>query len=337
MKRGYLKAISCVMGIALVLSGCGSSGKSSMAATENYEAAAEENYATDDVYYEEEAAAGKTSGESTNLVNADRKLIKTVTMNVETEEFDVLLSHVNSRILELGGYVENSDVGRNGYGEESSRYANITARIPKEKSDSFVDQVSEESNVIGKTENVEDVTLQYVDIESHKKALETEEKRLLELMEQAENMADIIAIESRLSEIRYQKESYTSQMRTFDNQVDYTTIHLYINEVQTLTPMEEPGAWERISTGFAANVYNVTKGIKNFAIELVISIPYLIVFGVVVFLILLIVRLIGRASERKRKKFAAMRQAENRTATQKTEEQTPAIHKTTEEGNEPES
>ena len=56
--------------------------------------------------------------------------------------------------------------------------------------------VSEIGNVTQKNESVEDVTLQYVDVESRKKALETEQERLMELLSSAENMEDLLAIES---------------------------------------------------------------------------------------------------------------------------------------------
>ena len=64
--------------------------------------------------------------------------------------------------------------------------------------------VSEIGNVTQKNESVEDVTLQYVDVESRKKALETEQERLMELLSSAENMEDLLAIESKLSEVRYE-------------------------------------------------------------------------------------------------------------------------------------
>lgn len=320
MKKVWVRIAAAVAGAAFLLAGCGKVYENAPAETSAAPAAAAGEYAADDIYMDESAAEEKADGSETqNLaeeLQSNRKLIKTVSMQVETESYDTLLPNVNSRILELGGYVESSDTGKNGYGEYRRRYANITARIPKDKADGFVEAVASESNVTSKTENVEDVTLQYVDIESHKKALETEEARLLELMEKAENIEDIVAIESRLSEIRYQKESYTSQMRTFDNQIDYTTIHLYIEEVQVLTPVEQPGAWARIRTGFVRSVGNVIKGVQNFAIEFVIAIPYLVVFGVIILAIVLIIRAMLKASEKKRKKFQEERRQAGKTKMQ---------------------
>ena len=108
----------------------------------------------------------------------------------------------------------------------------MTVRIPAQQLDAFLSSVSEVSNVISRNDSVSDVTLQYVDMESHKKALTAEQDRLLELLEQAESVEDIITIESRLSDVRYQIESMESQLRTLQNQVSYSTVYLDIQEVE---------------------------------------------------------------------------------------------------------
>ena len=66
----------------------------------------------------------------------------------------------------------------------------------------------------------ENVTLQYVSTESRVKALETEQTRLLELLENAETMEDLLTIEARLTDVRWELENYASQLRVLDNQVN---------------------------------------------------------------------------------------------------------------------
>ena len=62
----------------------------------------------------------------------------------------------------------------------------------------------------------------------------------------------IITLEDRMSTVRYQLESMESQLRTYDNMVDYSTVHMNIQEVKELTPVieEEETAWERFVNGF---------------------------------------------------------------------------------------
>ena len=90
------------------------------------------------------------------------------------------------------------------------------------------------------------------------------------MMEQAESIEDIIAINEQLTDVRYQIESMESQLRTYDNQVDYSTVNLYIDEVERYTPGAAKSAGARIAEGFSANIYRVGSFFKNFAIEFII-------------------------------------------------------------------
>lgn len=259
-------------------------------------------------------AAGEIAVDAPQDALAGRKLIKNVNLNVETEQFDVLVPGLENRIAALGGYIEDmSSYSRNDHyssdyvGTRYLRYASMTVRIPKQNLDAFLDEVGEQSNIVSRSENVTDVTLQYVDLESHKKALTTEQSRLLQLMEQAESVEDIITIESRLSEVRYQLESMESQLRTYDNKIDYSTVYLYIDEVERYTPTEEVTTGERIRTGFMDSLRGVGRGIGNFAIWFVVNLPYLAVWAVIIIVIVLIVRLIIKAAAKRRTKRAAKR------------------------------
>lgn len=263
-------------------------------------------YETDDI--------GEGAVEVPQDALAGRKLIKNVNLNVETEQFDVLVPSLESRVTALGGYIEDmSSYSRgNNYssdyvGTKYLRHADMTVRMPKENLDTFLDEVGEQTNVVSRSENVTDVTLQYVDLESHKKALTTEQNRLLELMEKAETVEDIITIEGRLSEVRYQIESMESQLRTYDNKIDYSTVYLFIDEVERYTPTEEITMGERIRTGFMDSVKGVGRGISNFAIWFVINLPYLIVWAVIIVIIVLIVRAVIKGMKKRRAKKAAKR------------------------------
>ena len=249
------------------------------------------------------------SADSTKQTGGDRverKLIKTVNLNLETENYDTLMVGLEQEIEALGGYIEYKDAYHGNYYSKTNsyrdRHANITARIPATKLDEFTKTVGEIGNITYESESVEDVTLKYVDLSSHKKMLVAEQKRLMELLENAASMEDIITIESRLSEVRYQIESMESQLRTFDNQVDYSTVHINVQEVERYTPQPEKSTWERIKSGFAENVYRVTNGIKNFAIEFVIAIPIMIIWVVGIAVAILLGRkILKRRKQRKEK------------------------------------
>ena len=118
------------------------------------------------------------------------------------------------------------------------------------------------------------------------------------MLEKAESLDAVVALEARLSEIRYELESYTSQLRLYDNQVDYSTVNLYIDEVERYTPGAAKSAGARIAEGFSANIYRVGSFFKNFAIEFIILLPILIAIAIVLGIAILIVRIIIKISEK---------------------------------------
>lgn len=237
---------------------------------------------------------------------AGRKLITTMNLSAETEHFDELMGNLEKQITALGGYIESSNQWNGSvdyYGNRiNDRNASLTVRIPAEKLDSFLAMMEENSNITNKSKNVEDVTLAYVDLESHKKALLTEEERLLELLEKAETVEDLISIEDKLANVRYQLESMESQLRTYDNKINYSTVYLDIQEVTRLTPVEEPTTWNRIRNGFSESVYNLGESIRDLFIGLIINIPYILLWLVILGVVLLIVFLLAKHEKKKKEK-----------------------------------
>jgi len=232
-----------------------------------------------------EAASGAladTELSSETVTPQNQKLIRTVYMDAETEDMDTLLSQVDKRVAELNGYVEGREV-YNGSAYNSKRYRNasLTIRIPAAQLSSFVDQVAEVSNITSNRETTEDVTLKYVAIESRIAALETEQARLLELLAKAENMNDLLTIESRLTDVRYELENITSQLRVYDNKVNYATIHLDVTEVVEYSEPEPDNGWVRMGKGFIKSLKGLGNGLKEFFIFLVISLPYLVLIAAV--------------------------------------------------------
>ena len=249
---------------------------------------------------------GSIGTESTSLPE-NRKLIQTVDMQVETEDLDAVMQQIDSRVAALGGYTEYANI-QNGSAYSGKRYRNATVklRVPAKELDSFVDKVSEISNVVSSQKKVEDVTLSYVATESRMKALQTEEARLLELLSKAENLNDLLTVEKRLTEVRTELEQVTSALRVFDNQVDYATICLTVQEVTEFTDNTQPETvWQRIGAGFKKSL----KGVGNFFVELfvflIVSVPYLAVLSAIVVVVVILLR-----RRRKNKKPAQEKQDE---------------------------
>lgn len=296
---------------ATMLIGCGGSSMNA------YDAAApemsfKEESAVEEYFYDaadDVAEAGSTTsgidshGEISNTAQVNRKLIRTFDIQIQTKEFDDVIAGIQKKVQELGGYIEQSsiDSGSSYYGNQYNRYSYMTVRIPSDKLDGFVQNVKDTANVTNISEATDDITLKYVDVESRKVALETERDRLLELLEKAETVEDIITIEGRLSEVRYQLESYASTLRTYDNQVDYSTVHINISEVDRETKVEPKTFWEEVTEEFGDSIYDMGRGIRNFAIWFLGSSPYILLWGAIIAAAVFVLRFLGK--KRKLKKI----------------------------------
>lgn len=254
----------------------------------------------------EEAAyemSANGAGETVQSLPENRKWVITMDISAETENMDEALPALNARIAELGGYIENQRIDRDSYGTRQFRNASMVVRIPAARADEFVQALDSMTNVTSNAKSVKDITLTYADTEGRLTALRTEEARLLELMAQADNMSDLLQIEERLTRVRYQLESYTSQLKTYDNQVDYATIDLYLSQVQQYTPVEKEGFFARISKGFRKSVKDLGEGMVDFTVWVIVELPYLALWALIGWAVVGISRKIRRTRKGERKPF----------------------------------
>ncbi len=306
--------------IILSLCGCGGSSKSTpggaraetvmettaaaMTASASYDGMIEEAPMERYEYSSAEAGAGDTGGStgsgglsSTSGINTaeavSRKLIRTVHLNVETDTFDDLLTHLQQQITGLSGYIEQSDVSGNSMhrrNSPSSRYASITARIPSDSLDQFITAVEGSGNVTYKSESTSDVTLKYTDLESRKKSLAIEQERIWELLEKADSLEAVITLEERLSEIRYELESMESQLRLYDNQVSYSTVYINIDEVTTFTQVEPETIGQQIQREFLENLKAVGDAVTALIIGIITSSPVWVPLLIIVLIFVKVIR-----------------------------------------------
>lgn len=284
MKKKFFALTLAVLMVAGLLSGCGGSSDSTTEMAMPQEEAMDSAAANGMIY-------GASNSITDSAVTTDQKLIKTVRMDVETEDLEALLPQLNEKIGSLGGYIEEQEL-YNGSSQSSYRYrsASLTVRIPAENLNGFVEDVKGYSNVVTYNESTENVTLTYVSTESRMKALEVEQERLLELLSKAETMADLLEIEARLTDVRYELESVTSQLRVLSNQVDYATVHLYISQVKVYTETEPQTVWQRIGSGFKENLQDIGEDLTDFFVWVVTYSPQLLFWAAVIAVVVVVIR-----------------------------------------------
>ena len=107
-------------------------------------------------------------------------------------------------------------------------------------------------------------------------------------------MSDLLMIEQRLTDVRTELEEVTSQLRLYDNLVDYGTIHLTVTQVQEYTVTEEETLWQRMGNGLADNWKDLCTFAEDLLVLIVVSLPYLIPVGLAGILVWVVIRLANR-------------------------------------------
>ena len=292
-----LVALSLIVLLMLSLCGCSSSEKGS------YESIGAENgsYAEEYLDTKDSSSTSDDSKGSDDIKNT-RKIIETISYSVQTKNYDEFVSQLETKATSLGGYIESSDISGNSGEDDAPRYATYVFRIPSEKVTDFTTTVSEKSVVTNKSVNTQDVTLEYVDVESRIEALKSEKEALENLLESAKSTTEIIEIRDMLTEVIYEIESYESRLRTLDSQIDFTSITVNVQETEHPQVVKEQTVWQRIATNLVDNF----KGVWDFIVEafvfVVSSIPFILLVGVYVCVVLIIVKVASKKSKKSKSK-----------------------------------
>ena len=253
-----------------------------------------------------------------NPAEISEKKIRTVNLSLECKSIEGAEKELNDKVKAQGGYIESEDYSAISQWNDTKRM-NFTIRLPKGNVDSFLDFLNGEGRILSKSENLQDVRLQYRDAKNHIKALETEQERLLALMEKAETVDQLIALENRLTDIRYQLDSYNSEILDYDNKVDFSTIYLELQESidGKINQSGNYSFFDRVRDGFFRNLFEIRLFFEDTALFVLVFIPQIL-------LVLLIVLLIVFANKKllnKKKKEKQEKQPERNKAEQEKKEQ----------------
>ncbi len=210
--------------------------------------------------------------------NVPKKIIHTADIRFKVDDLRKAEMSIKARLQSMGGYISNTNQSRQSGNLENS----WTIRIPAEKFEKFLGDVEKES-VFTESKNVsaEDVTAEYVDnylrIKSKQKVFE----RYLELLKQAKNVQDIMAVEEQIRVIREEIEAKEGRQKYLNDQVAYSTVTLnFYQETESSSAPEQP---------FYVKIWkNFVEGWNSFfamIIGLFYLIPYFLVLWGVIYLL----------------------------------------------------
>jgi hypothetical protein len=301
MKKTLSLALTALL--ILGLAACGGGSRSSAAGDYGY-------YESNDAVAEMEMPAGTPAPSLANgsatpsdiapggeVIQAD-KIIYSASAGIETKDYDKTIDDVYAMIEDSGGFLESSSIGGTSYSSTRGRRAEFVLRVPSDKFAQLTESLSTLGNVTYCRTYTENVTPQYIDVEARLESYRIQEERLLAMLEKAERLEDMLTIEAHLADVRYNIETYTSQLKYLDRQVAYSTVTLSVEEVVEFSPdtSVNQSFLRRMGNAFSGSLSDVVALAQGLVLAL-LSGWYLIV---IVVLIVLIVRRIVRHRRKKR-------------------------------------
>lgn len=247
------------------------------------------------------SAAEAESGSAGAAVQNPDKIIFTGSATVETQKFDETIAAIEALASDIGGYIQSSSVNGNDfhtsqYGGGSYRSAYYELRVPADSFRSVMDGLQDLGNVSASSVNADNVTEQYADVEARLTACKAEEARYLELLGRANSVEEMLQIESYLSDVRYEIESYTAQIKNWDSRISYSTVCLNVQEVSLYsdTTPATIGYGKQLGNALTNSAKAVWQFLKNVLKFIVSALPVLPVIAIAVAVIVVIVRAVAK-------------------------------------------
>lgn len=201
----------------------------------------------------------------------DRKIIKEGSAYIETKDFDHSIAIIDQMIGQSGGFTERKSIRGNSYNASDLRYATIVFRVPSQQFEAIMENMGTIGLVINSNSNGTDITDQYIDSETRLRNLKVQEETLLDILSRAEKLEDVITLEARISEVRYEIETIKNQLKNYDRLVQYSRISIDLAEVVETTK-KTPVArtlGDRVATAFSASIDSFVDHFENFMVWLV--------------------------------------------------------------------
>ncbi len=227
-------------------------------------------------------------GDQLTVAQHDRKIIKNADISLEVQDFKNQFDEVQRMAEEAGGYVESSRSYVRKYaaaeGEREFMEGEAVIRVPSTEFGSCLDRIAALGKVTNRSTYGSDITLQYMDIETRLKSKQVQQERLIEILSKAERVEDILNIENELSRVRTEIESLGTQLRGWDNLVQYSTIRVFMTEVDPkdtkVSVLKVDNIWDRMKRGFIRTTNAIMDMIEMVIVGIGYALPVAILAGI---------------------------------------------------------
>jgi len=230
---------------------------------------------------ESESSQQDQSKPGSDLPNIKPKIIKSAVLSIEVGKgtFDDSMVKITKIAESSGGYVSSTESYSNAEGKITS--GRILIRIPSEKFDISINEIKKIGELKSINISGQDVTQEYVDLESRLKNYEAQEKVLIDLMNKSTSVKDSIEVQKELSNVQGEIEVIKGRMNYLNNMVSFSTIEITIAEPNVAPPVQGGGFLNAVKRG-AETAIKVLNGLAFFIITIS---PLIVLAGIVLIIV----------------------------------------------------
>lgn len=263
---------------------------------------------------EEKAESIQTEEETESEMTLNmEKLVYKCKLEIETMEYQKSYDAIKAALEEVGGIVQyerQTDDGNRWYYEDyvkrgGTLHATISCRVPTAKYNEFVNSISGVGKVMDKQTSVDNISQEYYDSTTKVQSLKIQEERLLSMLENATTIEEMLNIEDRLENLRYEISKLETKIIYMDMDVAYSYVDIELDEVLEYTQIEEPVKKNTFFDRLINTVKDSADEFLDLCEEILFAIIYLvpyILIGGVAFIVLCKVRKVKPRDFFKRKK-----------------------------------
>lgn len=225
-----------------------------------------------------------------DAASVQQQVIKTATISIRVDDVTTTGAKVVSLVTVNEGFVQQQDLSNS----DETTYETITARVPADRLDAFISEVSALGSVQSLTSQAADVTQQVVDLDARIGALQTSAKRLEELLAATSSVADLVAVETELANRQAELDSLISQRDYLRDQVSYSTVTVLLSPVVESIGATPPGFVSGLQNGWTALVMLV--GVAITAVGFLL--PFVLIAAAIAVPIIIAINAMGRRRRR---------------------------------------
>ena len=273
-----------------------------------------------------EAASGSTNGSDPDSPAAEgsqsssRKIVYTGSISLQSLEYEKSAGSIHEKITKYGGFIEEEVTSNDdpywyyrnrpaSSRDRARRNMNVTARIPADKFDAFMEDLKNDGQVTDTSVNARNISVKYATHDASRKALEIEQDRLLKMMDKAQTVEEMIAVEKRLTQVERELNDEKTQLSDMDRDVNFSTVYISLQEVfEYSEKVVEYTYGERLKQAFDRAISGFVEFWQELILWIVETFPFLIMLGIIIFAI---VKLSGRSRRRRAEMLAKMQSAQN--------------------------